>query len=437
MAPGTIVAIPARDEAGSIGPCLSALAHQVGFDGKSLDGAAFGVVLLLNNCRDSTAEIARDLSRRLPYPLRILVMELPAEQAHAGGARRVAMDAAANWVLETGRADGYLLTTDADTRVAPDWIVRHHAAFARGADVVAGIVYDDPIEFRRLPIKLRRRGRLEARYTWLLTEIEARLDPDPDDPWPRHAMASGASLGVRLSWYRRVGGVPMLACGEDRALVSRLTAAGARVRHCLQTRVITSCRLEGRAACGAADTMRQRIAEPDSFCDPVLEPALDAMRRYFWRGLVRRWHSEAWLADNLVSAASVGISAENTADVAHLPDLAALWEAVTSQSPQLVSRLLRPDELPEEISRAKRIVRILRRGGLAPVLNARLPTARSRIWSSGGDADCLYQDIEPIMLILQMLPGLQRASCKVQNSVVYLIPGQWKVGLSGPMNERA
>ena len=151
---------------------------------------------------------------------------------------------------------------------------------------------------------------------------------------------------------------------------------------------------------------------------------------------MRRWHRQAWLADNLVWAASVGISAENTADVAHLPDLAALWEAVTSQSPQLVSRLLRPDELPEEISRAKRIVRILRRGGLAPVLNARLPTARSRVWSSGGDTDWLYQDIEPIMLILKMLPGLQRASCKVQNSVVYLIPGQWKVGLSGPMNER-
>jgi hypothetical protein len=228
-----------------------------------------------------------------------------------------------------------------------------------------------------------------------------------------------------------------LACGEDRALVSRLTAAGARVRHCLQTRVITSCRLEGRAAGGAADTMRQRIAEPESFCDAVLEPALDATRRYFWRGLVRRWHRQAWLADNLVWAASVGISAENTADVAHLPDFAALWEAVTSQSPQLVSRLLRPDELPEEISRAKRIVSILRRGGLAPVLNARLPTARSRIWSSGGDADCLYQDIEPIMLILQMLPGLERASCKVQNAIVYLVPGQWKVGLSGPMNERA
>jgi hypothetical protein len=368
MAPETIVAIPARDEAGSIRPCLSALAHQVGLDGKRLDGAGFGVVLLLNNCRDATAEIARDFSQRLPYQLRILSVELPAQQAHAGGARRFAMDAAADWVLEAKKPDGYLLTTDADTRVAPDWIVRQHSAFARGADVVAGMVYDDPAEVRRLPAKRRRRGRLEARYTWLLTEIEARLDPDPDDPWPRHTMAPGASLGVRLSWYRRVGGVPMLACGEDRALVSRLTAAGARVRHCLQTRVITSCRLEGRAAGGAADTMRQRIAEPESFCDAVLEPALDAMRRYFWRGLLRCWHRESRLTDTLVWAQSFGFSGETATDIAHLPDFAALWAAVTSQNPELGSRLLRPAELPEEIARAKRIVRILRRGGLAPVL---------------------------------------------------------------------
>jgi hypothetical protein len=84
---------------------------------------------------------------------------------------------------KAGKVDGYLLTTDADSRVAPDWIVRQHVAFARGADAVAGIVYDDPAKFRRLPARLRRRGRLEARYSWLLTEIEARLNPDPDDPW--------------------------------------------------------------------------------------------------------------------------------------------------------------------------------------------------------------------------------------------------------------
>jgi hypothetical protein len=342
-------------------------------DGKRLDGAAFGVVLLLNNCRDATAEIARNLSRRVPYQLRVLSIELPAQQAHAGGARRFAMDAAADWVLEAKRADGYLLTTDADTRVAPDWIVRQHAAFARGADVVAGMVYDDPVEFRRLPTKLRRRGRLEARYTWLLTEIEARLDPDPDDPWPRHTMAPGASLGVRHSWYRRVGGVPMLACGEDRELVLRLAAAGARVRHCLQTRVVTSCRLEGRAPGGMADTMRQRIAEPESFCDAVLEPALDAMRRYFWRGLLRSWHREGRLADILIGR-RVRFSATAT-DIAHLPDLPP--SAQRRKNPHW-SRACWSDEFPKRSPGQSALFASAPRG-LAPVLWVDFPQRGVRV----------------------------------------------------------
>jgi hypothetical protein len=65
---------------------------------------------------------------------------------------------------------------------------------------------------------------------------------------------------------------------------------------------------------------------------------------------------------------SLGFSGATATDIAHLPDCAAFWAAVTSQNPKLGSRLLRPAELPEEIARAKRIVRILRGGGLAPVL---------------------------------------------------------------------
>jgi hypothetical protein len=114
--------------------------------------------------------------------------------------------------------------------------------------------------------------------------------------------------------------------------------------------------------------MRQRIAEPESFCDAVLEPALDAMRRYFWRGLLRSWHREGRLTDTLVWAERLSLSGETATDISHLPDFAALWAAVTSQSPKLSSRLLRPAELPKEIARAKRIVRILRRVGLAAVL---------------------------------------------------------------------
>jgi hypothetical protein len=92
------------------------------------------------------------------------------------------MDATAAWLLEAGSSKGYLLTTDADTCVSSDWVARHYAAFAQGADAVAGYVIDDSAEYRRLPASLRWRERLESHYTWLLTELESILDPDPYDP---------------------------------------------------------------------------------------------------------------------------------------------------------------------------------------------------------------------------------------------------------------
>ena len=93
---------------------------------------------------------------------------------------------------------------------------------AAGADLVAGFVRADRAEHAQLPIEIIRRGRLESRYEWLLAELLARLDPEAHDPWPRHRIASGASLGVTLAAYRRVGGLPPIATGEDRALAEQL-----------------------------------------------------------------------------------------------------------------------------------------------------------------------------------------------------------------------
>jgi hypothetical protein len=358
--PRTIVAIPARDEAGRLEACLGSLSRQVTLGGAPLEKKSFGVLLLLNNCRDASARMARRLNPRLPFPLVVKALTLPPGCAHAGAARGLAMDAAAAWVARRETDDAYLLTTDADTCVAPDWIARNHAAFAAGADVVAGLVIDDPVEHRQLPSRLRRRGRFEARYEALLTELAAVLDPDPDDPWPRHAMEAGASLGVRLSWYLKVGGVPVQPMGEDRALVRRLRAAGARVRHCLRTRVVTSCRLEGRAPGGMADTMRQRIAEPEAECDPMLEPLFAAASRYSWRGTLRHWYDEGRLDERCGWAADLGIPAADAAGIHGLANFEAIWDAVEAQSPLLQRRALRPAELPAEIELAKRTLRALR-----------------------------------------------------------------------------
>ena len=48
----------------------------------------------------------------------------------------------------------------------------------------------------------------------LLDDLAWTLDPEPHDPLPRHTDASGASLGVPVGVFRRVGGVPAVASGE-------------------------------------------------------------------------------------------------------------------------------------------------------------------------------------------------------------------------------
>ncbi|MHB0711432.1 hypothetical protein ACX4MY_03635, partial [Roseomonas mucosa] len=81
--PPALVAIPARDEAEAMPVCLAALAAQAMPDGLPLAPGRFGVVLLVNNSRDGTAALARDMAGRLPFPLLVLEESLPPELAHA------------------------------------------------------------------------------------------------------------------------------------------------------------------------------------------------------------------------------------------------------------------------------------------------------------------------------------------------------------------
>ena len=355
-----VVAVPARNEAARIAACLSAFEGQVG-----VGSGAFGVLLLVNNASDGTAALARELSGRLPYPLRVSEIDLPPERAHAGWARRLAMDEAGSWLDEAGHADGVILTTDADSRVAADWVATTLAAFDAGADAVAGLVTLDAEEAARLPPALRLRSALEDEYEGLLAELQACLDPEVHDPWPRHAMASGASLAVTLGAYRSVGGLPPVPLGEDRALVAALLSRDARVRHPLDVRVVTSGRLDGRAAGGAADTLRARGQVPDEPCDEKLEPAVRAAARAICRARLRR----AWVGGTLAAdgpwASRLGLPAARALEIAALPAFGQVWASVAASSPALVARRLRPSDLLREIGEARRII------GLVRVIQAR------------------------------------------------------------------
>ena len=258
-----------------------------------------------------------------------------------------------------GEWDGVILTTDADSQVAPDWIAENLASFRAGAEVVLGRIDLDG-EGELLPDALHRRGELEDAYESLLTELCWLLDPLEHNPWPHHATISGASLGITRSAYCRVGRLPRVALGEDRALVALLSRQDAKIRYCPTAHVITSGRTDGRAPGGVADTLRIRSREPEAFCDDALEPFRTAFARALWRGRLRRLHLAGRLALDQDWAAKLEISAQEVNDLVQESAFGAVWRVIEERSPQFARQLLRPADLPEQIAIAQRSLGLLR-----------------------------------------------------------------------------
>lgn len=285
-----IVAIPANNEAEHIGACLSALAGQ-----------AQRVLLLVNNSSDGTDTVAAQEAARLGLDLTVVIEHFSAEQCSAGYARKTAMDLAAS--LDPGAV---LLTTDADSRVASDWIDANIRHVLNGADAVAGRAVIDPVDAAAIPARLHEDDARECALGALLDEIAFLLDPDPADPWPRHTEHSGASICATPSAFARTGGIPDLPLGEDRAFFAALRRVDGIIRHPMDVVVTVSGRVLGRARGGMADTIRRRLAAPDPFLDDALEPVRNAFRRAKLRARARAvWRNPdhpaplAGLADDL------------------------------------------------------------------------------------------------------------------------------------------
>ena len=349
-----IVCIPARNEADRIGRCLAALAVQRDRNGAPVVPGSFAVLLLVNNSTDATAQAARSMALLVPYPLEVLEITLESG-ATAGGARRRAMEEAAAR-LRAGERNGVLLTTDADSAVSPSWYAENMRHLEDGADCVAGYIDAEAPEIVSLGAAFLERGRREDMYLRLVAEIYALCDPRPHDPWPNHRVSSGASIAVTVAAYDAVGGMPDRALGEDGAFTAILEEKGFRVRHPLDVSVLTSCRLNGRATGGAADTMRYRRDVPNAPCDDELEPALATLRRAVMRGLLRRASEERRL----------GPAIERFYGEDWRPNCAAstftdVWKQMEARHPKLRRGLpLRPSDLPRQIAVAKFILRHLR-----------------------------------------------------------------------------
>jgi hypothetical protein len=243
------IVIPVRDEQEWLPSALAALAGQRMLDGSPLDRDRYEIILLVNNSVDASAAVAVECARQYPsLALHVVEVELPEREAHVGRARRMLMDAAAARLP----ANGVIATTDADTRVAPDWVAMTLAEIAAGADAVGGRILVDPAGFADDGGHTRRMHLLDVTYRYLVAELEARLAPDPFDPWPRHFQHFGASLAVAVGAYRQIGGIPPLPSLEDVALYDALRRVKARIRHSPSVRVVTSARSVGRTGFGFA-----------------------------------------------------------------------------------------------------------------------------------------------------------------------------------------
>ncbi|SEK44987.1 Glycosyltransferase like family 2 [Sphingomonas palmae] len=253
LSPRVAVALPAKNEAGDLPACLDALdCAAARFAGK------VSVVIVANNCTDATARVLEETRMRNAALLPISVSLLPAFR-HAGWARRLAFDAAAATLTVP---DDVLMSTDADTRVSPEWIVRAVGHLSGGIDAVAGRALTRRDDRRSLGVEAMRRLNLLGRYYTALDWLRADAAPLPHDPWPRHFYEGGASIALTLGTYRRIGGAPTPTIAEDRALFAAVRDAGGMVRHPLDVRVFTSSRLDGRAPGGMADAFARWIAQP-------------------------------------------------------------------------------------------------------------------------------------------------------------------------------
>lgn len=229
------VVVPARDEQELIGACLRALAAQTGVAPQDYE-----VLLVLDRCTDETEARAREVAAAHPG-LRLYFLEGPGQGS--GLARRVGMEAACARLLATRGPDGLICSTDADTVVAPDWLVTQLRAVEAGAKAIGGRI--DLGGAETLPPGVLRWHAENGRM-----RHEKLLSNPNRSGTAEHWQFSGASLALTAGTYRNVGGLRPLESLEDEHLEEVLRENGVPIEHLLSVRVTTSSRLNGRASRG-------------------------------------------------------------------------------------------------------------------------------------------------------------------------------------------
>ena len=222
-----MVVIPAHNEVRRLPRCLKSILTAA-----ACVPVPVSVVVVLDSCDDGSARLGGQFGSDVHF--------IEVDVRSVGAARAAGFQHARKICATTGSDESgiWYATTDADTRVDPDWLIRQ---LASGADMVLGIVRI--ANWRQFP------GRVIQRY---LRAYDAKTDPDGG-----HRHIHGANMGFTAQSYWSVGGFADLSSEEDVDLVHRFEAAGHRVHRDAGLSVATSARQVGRAPNGFAAHLRK------------------------------------------------------------------------------------------------------------------------------------------------------------------------------------
>ncbi len=215
------VVIPAHNEQANLPACLRAVLTAA-----LCVPIPVAIVVVLDASDDDSAELAGRFGPDVHF--------VSVDVRNVGAARAVGFGYARS--LCGHDTECWYATTDADSRVDPDWLVHQ---LGLGADMVLGVV--------RIANWRNHSADVTERY---LQAYDAGANG-------RHEHIHGANMGFSAQAYWRVGGFRTLPSGEDVDLVARFEAAGCCIHRESELSVITSARTQARAPHGFADRLSQ------------------------------------------------------------------------------------------------------------------------------------------------------------------------------------
>ncbi|HEY5302869.1 MAG TPA: glycosyltransferase family A protein [Acidimicrobiales bacterium] len=226
------IVIPAHNEFELLGAALMSLEIAIAALGAAK--VEVGVAVVLDSCSDDSDTVVREWMRRARRRGTLTTaMPLECDAKNVGIARGLGCAALLNTWDDIRAGEIWLATTDADSRVPPQWLSAQVLAHERGADLWTGrVAVTDWENYGDETI---------ARWT---AGYEA-------EEYPIH----GTSMGFNAWHYMKVGGFAPLQCGEDRELFRLLVESGAHWSHNPSLRVTTSSRRFARAPGGFAHVL--------------------------------------------------------------------------------------------------------------------------------------------------------------------------------------